>query len=169
MTEAERRGGIFDGAIGELVHEPLAEPDPRSFNVIIRKEANAEFFHLETSGDRLVPDPEVHSNAVSPPLNLLPVPERRFFPFRPKQQNNKHEATGYKEWRYVPSCSPFLRSCAVTDGTVYVPQDSRKYSSNKLHDDKADKGYLTDEFPERRYWFFFRVLIPLGISLTPSS
>jgi len=28
MTEAERRGGVFDGAIGELVHEPLAEPDP---------------------------------------------------------------------------------------------------------------------------------------------
>ncbi|XTI95412.1 hypothetical protein V2W45_1446273, partial [Cenococcum geophilum] len=166
MTEAEGRGGVFDGAIGELVHEPIAEPDPRSFSAIIRKEGNSDSFQLEPSVCCLVPDSEAGLSGVSPPLSATTIPIRKFFPFRPKRHGNKFEARGYTEWLYVPSCTPFRRSSAVTDGTVHVPQDSRKYSSKNFLHDKADIGYLKNEsIPERRHWLLFRVLIPLGISL----
>jgi hypothetical protein len=167
ITKAERRGGVFDGAIGELVHEPIAQRDPRSFNAIVRQEGNSDFFQLETPGGYLVPDSETGPSAVSLPMIATGIPEPiwKFFPFRPKEHNNKLEARKYKEWLYIPSCTPFRRSCTVTDGTVRVPQDSRKYLSKNLPDDKAEKGYLEDKLPERRHWVFFQAVIPLTLSL----
>jgi hypothetical protein len=166
MIEAEKRGGIFDGVVGELVHDEIAEPDPRSFTVIIRKEQNSAFFHLDPmSGlDNIhakVDSATDNSNSVEP-ITRTP----RFFPFRPEVKEAKSRILGYQEWLYIPSCTPFRRSCTITDNNLGKPRRPEWFSSESLDSDKADEGYAVAEskIPERKHLNLLLFWIPLGIS-----
>lgn len=47
-----------------------------------------------------------------------------------------------------------------------MPPVSEKYLSTTVENDKVERGYLVKHrIPERRHWFFFRVIVPISLSL----
>lgn len=160
MDEAEKRGGIFDGVIGKLIHDDIFKPDPRCFppGIVRRNAADKPMLLISRGSGNQAPDPSIQNLAPSDTV----VEIRKY---EPKYTDKKDEAKAYKSWVYIPACSKFRRSRIITEDTVLPPADSRKYASKKLYDDKADLSYQDKDVPERRASVLSGFFIPLGISL----
>ena len=90
MDEAEKRGGVFDGIVGKLVHDEILDPDPRSISGVVSKGQVAGSYELilfPSSTPQGVPSDQRNL----PPLGVNDGQSQSFFAFRP-QERLKDEA-----------------------------------------------------------------------------
>jgi hypothetical protein len=160
MDEAEKRGGVFDGLVGKLIHDDILEPDPRCLppGIVRQKAADKPMLLISHGSGNQAPDPSIEN--LTPSDTVVEIRK-----YEPKHADKKDEAKEYKSWVYVPACGKFRRSRSITEDTVFPPADSREYASKELRHDRADVGYKEKDTPDRKHEALSGFFIPLGISL----
>lgn len=160
MDEAEKRGGIFEGVVGSLIHDQPLEPDPRCPppGIVRQTKAEGPIYLVRHNLGKVTLKPNLSDQALSDTILSI-------VPFKPKSPKDKDEAKAYKSWLYIPSTTPFRRSRTITECTLHPPANSLLYQSVNQAADKADFGYKAADLKDRRHTAFSGFLVPLLISM----